>query len=287
MGPARREGPQEGGATLEGTQSHDREAGAPIEPLTRRNAAGVVYRREPVVERQIAEALRLPPDRLRERAAVSDQHAPDYLKEECLVYLLRRYQRAGERRLVSDLAEALLRRCANLINARLCSLDAGDGYYDVVERLFGQILDLDSDRGDFLQVRFWPALDKLAVRAFNQQLTQRKRAQVTVPLSSLAGYDRDDGDEPGQVARPRDLAAIAAPSGEAAVLADDLIRDALSRVDEPFRSAFLLRHYFDWPIEDQDPAVRTISRHFGKDPRTIRNWLKKADEALQAWRGEQ
>jgi len=90
-----------------------------------------------------------------------------------------------------------------------------------------------------------------------------------------------------RVVRPRDLAAVTSPSGETAVIEDDLIRDALSRIDEPFRSAFLLRHYFDWPVEDQDPAVRTISRHFGKDPRTIRNWLKKAEESLQTWRGEQ
>jgi transposase-like protein len=33
--------------------------------------------------------------------------------------------------------------------------------------------------------------------------------------------------------------------------------------------------------------VRTISRHFGVDPRTIRNWLHRADEALGQWRGEQ
>lgn len=275
---------------MKGTQSHEQEAGVPIEPLTHRNAEGVVYRREAVVERQITAALTLPPDRLRQRAAVADQQAGEYFQEECLVYLIRHYHRAGDPALVSDLSAALLRRCAKLIEGHLRRLDAEaarDGYNDVVERLFAPILDLASDRGDFLQVRFWPALEKLAVRAFNQQLTLRKRAQAAVPLSWLAGYDRDSGDEPEQVVWPRDLAAVTSPSGETAVIEDDLIRDALSRIDEPFRSAFLLRHYFDWPVEDQDPAVRTISRHFGKDPRTIRNWLKKAEESLQTWRGEQ
>lgn len=260
------------------------------EPLTHRNSAGEVYQRQSVVEQQIVAAIRLGPDDLRVRAALDYQTSPDFLKEECLVYLIRHYHRAGERRLVSDLSEALLRRCVKVIERHLRSLDgeaARDGYSDVVERLFGAILDLGSDRGDFLQVRFWPALEKLAIRAFHQQLTLHKRAQSTVPISSLAGYDRDEDEEAGRVVRSRGGTEVVVPSDEPAAIRQDLIRDALSRIDEPFRSAFLLRYYVGWPVEDQDPSVRTISRHFGKDPRTIRNWLRKAEEALERWRGEQ
>ncbi len=275
---------------MNASQSQEAGAGAAIEPLTRRNTDGVVYRREDGVERQIAEALGLSPDHLRERAAALDKHAQGYLKEECLVYLIRHYHRAGERRLVNDLSEALLRRCAALIDRHLRSLDpdaARKGYDNVIERLFAQILDLASDRGDFLQVRFWLALEKLAVRAYNEQLTELKRTQGTVSLSSFAGYDRDEDDATVHVVRPRGDAAVATPAVDLGVIRNDLIRDALSRIEEPFRSAFLLRHYWEWPVEDQDPNVRTISRHFGKDPRTIRNWLKKAEEALERWRGEQ
>lgn len=71
------------------------------------------------------------------------------------------------------------------------------------------------------------------------------------------------------------------------MISADQIRDALSRIDEPYRSVFVLRHYFGWPTEDRFPNTRTISRHYGVDPRTIRNWLKKADQALEQWRGEQ
>lgn len=272
------------------SQNHDPGSGGPIEPLTHCNADGEVYQRPPAVERQIAAALALPAEPLLERAQVADQQAAEYLQEECLVCLIRHYHRAGVSGLVSDLSAVLLRRCAKLIEGHLRRLGpeaAEEGYNDVVERLFAPILDLTSDRGDFLQVRFWPALEKLAVRAFNRQLTLHKRAQAAVPLSSLAGYDRDGGDEPERIVHPRDQAAVISPASETAVIENDLIRNALSRIDEPFRSAFLLRHYFDWPVEDQDPAVRTISRHFGKDPRTIRNWLKKVEESLQTWRGEQ
>lgn len=260
------------------------------EALTRRNTAGELYRREPDVEQQICDARALSAAALQARAAISDRTAADYLKEECLVYLIRYYHAAGEARLVNDLSEALLRRSATVIEGHLRSLGpeaTQAGYDDVVERLFGPIVDQASDRGDFLQVRFWPVVEKLAVRAFNQQLTQHKRAQATVPLSSVAGYDHNAGEEDGRIVRPHGDAELASTAGDLLVVRDDLIRDALSRVEEPFRSAYLLRHYFDWPVEDQDPTVRTISSHFGKDPRTIRNWLKKAEEALATWRGEQ
>ena len=260
------------------------------EALTRRNAAGERYRREPDVEQQICAAQALSAPALWARSAISDRTSADYLKEECLVYLIRHHNAAGETRLVSDLSEVLLRRCATVVEGHLRSLGpeaTQTGHDDVVERLFGLIVDQASDRGDFLQVRFWPVVEKLAVRAFNQQLTQHKRAQATLPLSSVAGYDHDAGEEDGQIVHAHGDAELASPASDLTVVRDDLIRHALSRIEEPFRSAYILRHYFDWPVEDQDPTVRTISSHFGKVPRTIGNWLKKAEEALEKWRGEQ
>ncbi len=65
-----------------------------------------------------------------------------------------------------------------------------------------------------------------------------------------------------------------------------LYREALALLDEPMRTAFVLRHYEGWPIEDRDETVPTISRYFNKTPRTIRNWMTTAEQALAAWRGE-
>lgn len=259
------------------------------EPLTHRNSAGEVYQRHPVVEQQIIMAMRLGPDGLRARAALADTTSPDFLREESLVYLIRHFHRAGQQQLVNDLAEVLLRRCATFIHRRLRSLGdeaARTGYEDVVERLLSLILDLGSDRGDFLQVRFWLGLERLVLRVYHELLLELRRMQATVPISSLAGYDHDEEDEAGQtVRRGRQVGAEEPP--DEWIASCDLVRDALRCIEEPFRSAFLLRYYMGWPVEDQDPSVRTISRHFGKDPRTIRNWLRKAGEALQRWRGEQ
>lgn len=265
-------------------------AAAGIAPLTHRNLKGEVYQRAPAVERQIAEALALSRAEVRARAALTDPASPGYLQEECLVYLIRHYRCINQSELESALTEVLLQRSTKLIRSHLRSLkpeQETEGYDQVVEWLIVQILDLESDRGDFLQVRYWAALKKLAIRAFNQQIQQLKRGQATVSLEAIAGYDGDLDGESGRSARPRGNHQVTVPSSELSVERQDLIRDALSCLDEPIRSTFLLFVDYGIPIEDRDPAAQTISRCFGKSPRTIRNWLHQAKEALEQWRGEQ
>ena len=66
----------------------------------------------------------------------------------------------------------------------------------------------------------------------------------------------------------------------------NLAKQALGTIKEPFRTAFILRYFEDWPIESNDPDQPTISKFFGKTSRTIRYWLQKAETALEKWRGE-
>lgn len=260
-----------------GTVTH-RPPGQPAEPprprpLTRRNADGQVYRRLPEVEAQLVAALRLEPRQLLERAATSDPAAPGYLCEEALVYLLREAHGLGERETATALAEALVRRATPTIRARLRALGRGrleEACADVVEELFVRILDLDSDRGDFLQVRFGVVLKRLCIDVFGRYVHQPREQPLAV---GEPGEDEDD---------PLELAEPSLPLDERV-----LLQEALARLDEPYRSAFVLRYYEDWPVEDRDPSVPTLSRHFGVTPRTIRNWLRRAHETLQRWRGEE
>jgi DNA-directed RNA polymerase specialized sigma24 family protein len=262
----------------------------PIGELTHCNSEGTVYRRDLLVEQQIARARCLSPELLRAQARLKDHATPEYLKEESLVYLIRHYYRAGNDALVTDLTESLVERCASLINGQLGRLPveaARDGSQDVITRLFDLILDFDSDRGDFLQVRFWVVLERLTVRAFEQQLKQQQRMDATVPITALAGYDGDDEPEDGHVPKTQLASMAESTSFEAIVIDRALIDDALSKIDEPYRSAFLLKHYVGLPVEDDDPNVWTISRQFGKSPRMIRNWLHRVEDSLKTWRGEQ
>ena len=250
------------------------------EPLTKRKKAdGKIYRRQAVVDRQIREALKLDHKELRRRSEIRDEESPDYLKEESLVYLIRHYHKVGNQRVVNDLSKSLLyHRSAKYIYKRLGSLRGDlrdEGYSNVVAELFSRIIDLRSDRGDFLQIRFGLCLKRLTVQVFRKQLNQLKLERNSIPLTSLEGYDVE---ETNPLVRPRSI--------ELEVIEKDLIRAALSQLKEPLRSAYLLRYYENWPIEDQDPNVQTISRHFNKTPRTIRNWFTEAEKCLEAWREE-
>ena len=253
------------------------------QPLTRRNANGQVYQRLAVVDRQIEEALGLDDEELRSRLAVRDKESPTFLKEESVVYLIRHHHAVGNRECVNDLTECLLKRCATWINDKLSGLRTDlreDGNAGVVAEVFARILDLTSDRGDFLQVRFWMGIQRITVDVFRKQIKQFD-----------SDYSLDDDQTGIDDLAQRDTVVLPTGSAgrgvESEVIDNALIEAALNQLEEPIRSAYLLRHLEDWPIEDKDPAVQTISRHFGKTPRTIRNWLSKADEILKAWRGEQ
>jgi RNA polymerase sigma factor (sigma-70 family) len=257
-----------------------------VEPLTRRNAVGAIYRRDPLVERQIGDVLGLEAAALVARAQLADRAAVGYLEDEALVYLIRRALRGGQRRTANDLTEVLLRRSTPLIHCRLGSLRREalqDAYGDVVATLFGRILDLESDRGDFAQVRFRVTVERLAIRAFNKQVWEADRARRTVSLSELADYDRDD-DDPGDAAQASTRAGCEQPLLETIVVQRDFICDALDHIEPRHRTAFLLRYVAGWPIEDRDPTVRTISRLFDVHARTIRNWLSQVKEALREWK---
>ena len=261
-----------------------------LEPLTHTNKDGKRYQRLPEVENQIRVALELDAKDLVTRATVSDKSSPDFLKEEALVYLIRHYHGETDKYTVTDLTRVLIVRIVGWVESKLRKLGIDaveEGYADVVERLFKQILNLDSDRGDYLQVRFWRALKMLTVRVFDEQLEQFDRRQNSVPLSSLTGYDDGDPDASGNERKVKVPDSATCRSAESQATDEIFNRQAMWQLKEPFRSAYLLRHYYDWPIESQDPAVQTISQRFGKTPRTIRNWLTKADKELSIWLGEQ
>ena len=74
---------------------------------------------------------------------------------------------------------------------------------------------------------------------------------------------------------------------------DDLatIAQALRRLPPQLREVFLLRHYFSVKIGSDDLAKGdggepTIAEQFGCTGRTVRNWLKEADDLLAQFREE-
>ncbi len=252
-----------------------------VRSLTRPNREGVTYRRLPEVERQIGEALALSAAALSDRAGIADYAAPDYLKDECLVYLVREFHREGRDRLVDALAEALVPRCRKATRRWLRSLtedEQEDAFADIVVGVFGQILDLDSDVGDFLQVRFALALKARAIRAFKGRIDERKRADDTVSLASLTETEVDDED--GRRARPATEPQEPTPSAEDLVL----YREGLDQLRGKQQAAFVLRYYHGWPTDPPADGGPSLTAHFGTTSRTIRYWLAQAERTLREWR---
>ena len=74
---------------------------------------------------------------------------------------------------------------------------------------------------------------------------------------------------------------------EAQVLRQEEAERLLAKLNPQEREAYLMRHRDGMEIENQDPNVMTISKHFGRSSNTIRKWLKGAEQKLQELQGGQ
>lgn len=254
-------------------------------PLTRSTKAGRPYARPPEVESQLEELLGASADEQLGRATTADKGSPQFVRDECLVYLIREAWLANDSARYSTLTAQLLRRCTRSIQRNLRALgvaadDEKDLYGDVVTAMMTAILDEDG-AGEFYEVRFRLALRRLTIKVHGKYATRQERAQREDSLNAPSGGD-DEGEEEG--------VALEEHVGGTENVADDVgqrlvIREALAAIRDPrHRQAFVLHFYDDWPIETKDPLDPSISRRFGVTPRTVSNWLRTAEHDLAAWR---
>jgi DNA-directed RNA polymerase specialized sigma24 family protein len=252
-----------------------------IAPLTRPDPQrpGKVYERPDQVEKQVSEALALGAAELVRRSQVRNYNAPEYFQEESLVYLIRKYLGEDNQELVNALVTELIGRCAKRINSKIQTLldpvYIEDCFRDAVAALFEQILDLENDRGDFAQVRFWVFLDARVSNVLRGYMKRQSEDRQTDALD-LEPDDADFNPSVNSALRTR---------GEGIIEQAEIL-EGLEVLEQPLRNAYIMRHYGDWEIENKDPNAPTISKHFGVSPRTVRRWLATADEKLQLRRGD-
>lgn len=253
-----------------------------LRPLTRHNKDGNLYLRTPEVEVQIKEALEMDFPALLKRVQARDFKAKHFFQEECLVYLIREYQLQGDDRAAGALSEILLERCANYIRNKFLSFEPGlarEAFDETVEAIYDKIINVENDKGDFLQVRFWDALKKRTVTIFWKFTIKQNWADKTVSLSKIGDPDPDSLDENHSIV-DRTNEPI---SPELSEEQRNIYRDGLQQLNGNERTAFVLLHYYGWPIESLDKGEPTISGFFKKTPRTIRNWMASAEKKLRAW----
>lgn len=259
-----------------------------IEPLTHRGADREVYERNREVTAQIGEALSLQRPALTGRVEIERHTELGYLKEECVVYLIRQFQRGGDDQLVSHLMNCLATRIARRVHSQLSrSLHwslVQDCSQEVLLEVARRVIDLTSDKDDFAQRSFGLWLKRITFNTMRPYLTFQKQERLaeveTGEFESPNGKGNQLKDErPG----PDDLIEEA----ELRDLREDKANKLLEKLDPNVREAYLLRHREGLEIENRDPQVVTISKHFGRSPRTIRKWLAGAEERLQELQGDQ
>jgi DNA-directed RNA polymerase specialized sigma24 family protein len=256
-----------------------------VQPLTHRNSDGNLYERLPEVTAQIERALQLDLETLLDQVRISESSSPLYIQEECIVYLIRHFRREKQDSLVNYLAEMLIGRIAITVKIGLRALyadNAADAYNELIFRLFDRILDVQSDRGDFLQVRFWRALKYLTISTYNDSAEREEQdreleiATVSLPLDEDENEILNRTDSPWEALPDKNLLPE-----EQAIQA--IVIDRVNSLDEPYRTAFVLRYFMHLKLDSQNESELTLSRYFGKPSRTIYNWLTKAEKQLENW----
>lgn len=251
-----------------------------IRPLTHRAQTGELYYRRPEVERQIADALSQSRALIEQRLRERDKASELFLKEECLVYLIRDFAQRGDDTMASEISNELAARCMDFIKNHVRRLvnfaDFEECRSDILMQTFQRIYDFATDRADYLEVSFWNYLKRLSDDAIEKYNTSQRREWIT------DSFDEAVTTEEGTKSR------IGEPSGD---LSEELfdsirLREALLLLPSHIRTAFIM-HYLDgYQIESSDPSVPTLAKHFDKSPRMIRNWLAQGVKIATEGAGE-
>ena len=242
-------------------------------PLRRLRKDGAPYVREPHVEQRIRALLALPEPARRARLALADRRHADFVGEEVLVYFLRAYRRAGDEAGAWQIAERLTERVAGHVRRhierwRLGPDDADDCARDLFAALFAAVFD-DEPAGEFWEVRFWVCLDR---RLWN--LLEKRQAAADLAETGR-GAAEEDGAPDGPLLRVPD------PKLGPERVAE--LGEALALLTENERLAVYLCRVEGWPEESDDPLRPSAARVLGVTGRSVRNYLKRAENKLRSW----
>jgi hypothetical protein len=283
-----------------------------VEPLRKRHANGSLYRRRAKVEEELEELEKLGLPEILARARAGEQAGKTTVSSEALVYFLRRAARSGGSHgpgvdgLVSILMERAERTVQRHISGAFDELQREEICREVIDGVVDDITDT-GDRGDYAEVNFNDCLAHNRDDACRKQLRRVKR---TERLGEEVDDLGEDDEQPVPHERRRKDPASAEPKPEAAYALDEAREKARLphrieagefspedqyRIAEAVRQAklqpnvldaFLLHNYWDMPIDSKEPDKHTLVKHFGKSEKTIRLWLRRAEEAFDKLRGE-
>lgn len=229
---------------------------------------------------QIEAALQMDPELLLSNAEITDFTSPAYLKDETIAYLFCEFSSKEKDYLVNKITEILLRRIKKVVVSTFPLVSESvleQIFEEIVGKFFIKLLDSENKSGDYYLIRFQDGVYKLAIGAYRKW----KRLKLVKPLSE---YLREGENEEDLEGRLNYLIAFHS-NPEFPTDSQIIIKDGLEQLTDNLRIVYILRKYWGWPIESLDPQIITLSTYFDRTPKTIRNWLKQAEDSLSKWRG--
>ncbi len=244
-----------------------------IAQLTKRKANGELYFRRPEVQIQLNRIMELSAEQIFSRLGLPNREHPDYLLDECLVYLVRHMRKAGDQYGLERIYVELNRRFWLLIHKSSTGFQDKEEIKDIgqdVERvLLTKIFDTDSDKGDYAQVNFG---DFVVTELKGRIKRSWKRQNIEQTFERL--------DEPKEDSYGEQLVAPGLDN-----LTMEEVTQNIELIPEKTREAAILHYVEGWQIESMDLNEPTVSRQMGVSSRTIRNWFKEAKEILKQSEG--
>jgi hypothetical protein len=238
---------------------------------------GIQYGRPDDVEANIDVALSQDTRTLLQRATILDRHSPEYLKSECLVYLIREAGRNGDQQAVSALLPVLLSRCHAILRAKVVET-AEIAAVDLREEIllqFSELLARDgdaefSDELDYYECRF-----NLSFRTF---WLDRLRKEVR-RVSGIVHFP--DKAEVGEEETFTRATSTVTPTvlHESYAFASDL-RSAIRALPPDEHRALVLCKILRYEVESENRHKITAATICGVSGRTIRNRLRRALQKL-------
>ncbi len=249
-----------------------------IRPLTHCSSTGELLRRSSEVEKQIVAAIGMDAADLIDKVRIRGHDESGFIQEEPIVHLTRNFHRQGDESMVEPLVSELIRRISKKIDHSVrIHLDPAlvdECYRDVVVAVLAGVLEIETDKEDFAEVRFWPWLKWKLLGVLRTHVKRQRERDLTDSFTEFedSGEDEISKRLPPVLVDPRVLPDVKA----------DLL-EALDLLTDKERTVYIMRHVYGWPTESQKQGVMTIERYYGVTPRTVRNWFQAIDEKIAKW----
>ena len=253
-------------------------------PLTKIEQKGTLYTRPFSVEAQIDEVISLSRSDLQPRLLIVDRKAPEYLRSECLVHLVREGRQSGDQQLMSAVLPVLLGRCEANLFVKVpdgAMPDAASLRQEILEDLTDLFVTDGTgdipDELDFYECRFNKAFMTLRINAVRRDAQQRKRSitVVDLPLSEAASEPDAYEDAFARVS----MAFRVLPTQEWDVFREPFVK-GIEALPADERTAVILVHFLGYKEESENPEEETAATRCNCTGRTIRNRLTRAAAKL-------